>query len=102
MTNIREPRCALIKRIVEGNGSAVPALRRAAFDNASLPETLRTLISTVAESPHAVTDEQVSSALASGFSEDQLFELLVCSAVGQASRQHDAALRALAAAVSEG
>lgn len=102
MTSIQEPRRALVTRIIEGAGQASLTDRRAAFDNAGLPEALRTLISTVAENPHAVTDDQVQNALASGLSEDQLFELLVCAAVGQASRQHDAALFALASAVSEG
>jgi alkylhydroperoxidase/carboxymuconolactone decarboxylase family protein YurZ len=101
MTSIQEPRRALITRVVEGAGRASQALRRAAFENTGLPEPLRTLISTVAENPHALTDAQVASAVAYGLSEDQLFEVLVCAAVGQATRQHDGALRALAAVVSE-
>lgn len=101
MTSIQEPRKLLVARILEGDGTASQQLRRAAFANKDLSEPLRILINTVAENPHAVTDEHVSSALASGCSEDQLFELVVCAAVGQSTRQHDAALRALAAAVSE-
>jgi hypothetical protein len=102
MTSIQEPRQLLIARILEGDGTASQQLRRAAFANTELAEPLRALINTVAANPHAVTDDQVSSALASGCSQDQLFELVICAAVGQATRQHDAALRALAAAVSEG
>jgi AhpD family alkylhydroperoxidase len=34
-------------------------------------------------------------ATASGLSEDQIFEIVVCAAVGQATRQYDAALAAL-------
>ena len=101
MTSIAEARRTLIATILEGDGRASQQLRRAAFANTELPEPLRILIHTVAENPHAVTDEHVSSVLASGFSEDQLFELVVCAAVGQSTRQHDGALRALAAAMSE-
>ena len=101
MTSIQEARQSLFARILEGEGTASQQLRRAAFANAELTEPLRALINTVATNAHAVTDEQVSSALAAGFNQDQLFELVVCAAVGQSKRQHDAALRALAAAVSE-
>ena len=101
MTRISEARRLLVARILEGDGRASPQLRRAAFANAELSEPLRALIDTIAKNPHAVTDEQMLSALASGCTEDQLFELIVCAAVGHSTRQHDAALRALAAAVSE-
>ena len=38
----------------------------------------------------------------SGLTEDQIFELVVCAAVGQATRQYESALEALAAAVTDG
>jgi alkylhydroperoxidase family enzyme len=101
MTSVLESRQLLVARILEGDGTASHQLRRAAFANTDLSEPLRALINTVAAHPHAVTDEQVSTALASGCSQDQLFELVVCAAVGQSTRQHDAALRSLADAVSE-
>jgi hypothetical protein len=34
-------------------------------------------------------------------SEDQIFEIVVCAAVGQAARQHDTALAALEAAMKK-
>jgi len=39
--------------------------------------------------------------MAAGFSEDQIFEVVVCAAIGQATRQRDAALAALAAATEK-
>ncbi|MVE34508.1 hypothetical protein D6V09_18940, partial [Vibrio cholerae] len=42
-----------------------------------------------------VTDEDIAAVLSSGVSEDQLFELVVCSAIGQATRQYETALEAL-------
>jgi hypothetical protein len=38
----------------------------------------------------------------SGLSEDQVFEIVVCSAIGQATRQYDGALAALEAATRKG
>ena len=35
-----------------------------------------------------------------GFTDDQLFELVICAAVGQSTRQYEAALTALAGATA--
>ena len=50
----------------------------------------------------SATDEDITAARASGISEDQIFEMVVCAAIGQASRQYDTALEALEAATKEG
>ncbi len=92
---------ALITRILEGDGRASRAERRAAFENAGLAEPLRTLIDKVARRPRRVTDEDIAAVLASGESEDQLFELVVCAAIGQATRQYETALEALAQAMTD-
>jgi hypothetical protein len=101
MAEIRKARKTLIARVLEGDGHAPHALRRAAFDNAALNEPLATLIRKLANRAHEVADEDVSAVRASGLSEDQIFEVVVCAAVGQASRQHDAALAALESATKE-
>jgi alkylhydroperoxidase family enzyme len=91
----------LVARILEGDGRASHAQRRAAFDNAGLDEPLRTIIRKVAENACKVTDEDIAAARASGLSEDQIFEIVVCAAIGQATRQHDTALAALEAATEK-
>jgi alkylhydroperoxidase family enzyme len=48
--------------------------------------------------PHRVTDDDIAAARGAGLSEDQIFEIVVCAAVGQATRQCDAAVTALEAA----
>jgi alkylhydroperoxidase family enzyme len=93
---------AVITRILEGDGRTSRAQRRAAFDNVLLEEPLHGLISKVAERPTQITDEDVAAAKESGVSEDQIFELVVCAAVGQATRQYQSALEALAAAMTDG
>jgi hypothetical protein len=97
MSDIREARKVLVTRILEGGGEASGSQRRAAFDNETA-EPVRTLIQKVALYAHKVTDDDVAAARKSGLSEDQIFELVVCAAIGQATRQHDSALAALAAA----
>jgi hypothetical protein len=98
MSDIRQARKAVVARILEGEGKASHAQRRAAFDNAGLPEPVSTLIQKVAKQAYKVTDEDFAAAKASGLSEDQIFEIVVCAAIGQATRQYDTALAALTAA----
>jgi alkylhydroperoxidase family enzyme len=101
MPDIRQARDALLARILEGDGKASQAQRRSAFDDAGLPEPLRALVDKVAKRAHAIADEDVAAVRASGLSEDQIFEIVVCAAIGQAARQHDAALAALDAATGK-
>lgn len=102
MTNIIPLRKQLVSRILEGAGQASRAQRRAAFDNAGLADPMNTLIDKVANHAYRITDEDIAGARASGLSEDQIFEMAVCAAIGQASRQYDKALAALEAAMEEG
>lgn len=95
MSDIEAFRRALVARILEGAGEAAPAQRRAAFDNQGLPGVLQSLAAKVADGTSAIVDADVAAVRASGLSEDQIFELVVCVAVGRATRQQDAALAAL-------
>jgi hypothetical protein len=89
---------ALVRSVLEGDGRASPPQRRSAFENRGLAEPLRTLVDRVALQPTRVTDAEVAAAKASGLDEDQVFELVVCAAIGQATRQYEAAMAALDAA----
>lgn len=98
MTDIAHARVALVSRILEGEGKAAQAQRRAAFENRGLAGPLGVLIEKVARRAATVTDADIAAARDSGLSEDQLFEFVVCAAIGQATRQYDTALAAIAAA----
>jgi hypothetical protein len=98
MSDITQARKALVARVLEGKGSASPAYRRAAFDDAAIPNPLGRLIDKVANEASSIGDADVSAVLAAGRSEDQVFEVTICAAVGQATRQYEAALAALDAA----
>jgi alkylhydroperoxidase/carboxymuconolactone decarboxylase family protein YurZ len=101
MVEIARLHRGLVARALEGDGAAAPELRRAAFDNDGLSEPIRTLIGKVVEHAYQVTDEDVVAVRAAGLSEDQIFEIVICAAIGQASRQYATALAALASAVEE-
>jgi hypothetical protein len=101
MSDITQLHRALINRVLDGDGKAPTELRRATFDNAGLAEPMRTLIEKVAYDASSVTDEDVAAVRAAGLNEDQIFEIVVCAAIGQASRQHKNAIAALANAIEE-
>jgi hypothetical protein len=101
MVEIAQLHRELVARVLEGNGKAAPELRRAAFENAGLGEPIRTLIAKVVNHAYRITDEDVAAVRAAGLTEDQVFEIVICAAVGQASRQYTSARAALAGATDE-
>jgi hypothetical protein len=89
---------ALVDRVLNGAGRAAAGQRARAFANDGLSPPLPPLIGKVATEPTQITEADFAAAKASGFSEDQLFELVICAAVGQSARLYDAGLAALAEA----
>lgn len=92
---------ALTDCVLKGKGYSTPQDRKAAFDNENVQQPLQSLIEKVAHQAFKITDQDIEKPKRAGFSEDQLFELIVCAAVGQASRQYDSGLAALAEAKKE-
>ncbi len=101
MPEVRPLYRALIDRILGDRGAAPSRLRRAAFDNDGLDEPVRTLVAKVALSAYKITDDDIAAARASGLSENQIYEIVICAAVGQASRQYESGLAALDAATKK-
>lgn len=101
---------ALVDRVLGGAGAASAQERARAFGNNGLPPPLGPLIDKVAARPAQATDPghvagfdaDFAAAKEAGFAEDQIFELVVCAAVGQSARLYDAGLAALAEAVDDG
>jgi hypothetical protein len=98
--NKRAAHRALEDRILNGEGRASPEQRARAFGNAGLAPPLDGLLGKVATRPAQVTDADFAAARAAGVTEDELFELVICAAVGQSARLYDAGLAALADAVA--
>jgi hypothetical protein len=94
MADIEAARKALIERLLGGDGRAPKDLRRAAFDLRGLPAALSDLLEKVARRATAVQSEDFALARAA-FTEDQIFEAVVCAAVGEANRRYEAAMAAL-------
>lgn len=92
---------ALVDRILNGPGEAPAEQRARAFAGGGLTPPLDALIGTVVTRPAQVTEPDLTAVVASGVSEDQLFELVICAAVGHATRLYDAGLAALAEATTE-
>jgi hypothetical protein len=89
---------ALVDRVRGGEGRASAQQRERAFRSEGLSPPLDTLIGGLAERPARVTDADLAAAKAAGFSDDQLFELVICAAVGQSARLYETGLAALAEA----
>jgi alkylhydroperoxidase family enzyme len=100
MANIDDHRKTLIARVVDGAGRATSEHRRAAFAGSG-PDAARGLIEKVTKHAYKVTDQDIAAAKAAGLSEDEIYELVVCAAVGQANRQLESALAALTEATKE-
>src|SRR5947209_818251 len=98
MSDIGQARQALLARTLDGDGAASHADRRAAFDNLGPAEPLSSLIDKIAKRAHEVTDADIVAARASGRSDDEVFEIVVCGAIGEATRQYGSGLAALDAA----
>ena len=91
----------LVTRILEGKGIAPSEERHAAFENAGLTEPLSMVIDKVARNANKITKKDMMELKAYGISEDQIFELVICAAVGQATRQYQNALKALSETSSD-
>jgi hypothetical protein len=87
----------VVERALHGAGKASGDARRAAYDNRDAGP----LVDKVAKNAWKVTDEDVAAEKRAGRVEDEIFELVVCAALGQSTRQLDAALAALANALED-
>ncbi|BBZ15918.1 carboxymuconolactone decarboxylase family protein [Mycolicibacterium gadium] len=101
MTDISRLHDELVDRVLGSGGTAPLPMRRAAYEATGLDEPLQSLVDKVARHADLVSDGDFDAARAQGLSEDQIFEIVVCAAIGQADREYTGALAALAAATGE-
>lgn len=95
MSEFDEVRHRVIARAVHGRGVSTPAARRTAFDGKTDDVRVAALLEKVRERAWEITDADLKAAIDAGVPEDEVFELVVCAALGQAQRQLDAACHAL-------
>lgn len=89
-----------IAALLGSPGHTVPSQRQSVFDRVRLgagqvPEAWAGLVEKIAERPWSVNDEDFTQLFAAGFSEDQVYELLLAAATGAGMRRVDAGLRAM-------
>lgn len=84
----------LCKRVVNGVGYLDAAVRREAFDGRQVP-VAHEYVQKVREHAYKVTDEDIKALRRRGWTEEQILELTVATALGAASSRLDRARRAL-------
>jgi alkylhydroperoxidase family enzyme len=95
MSETERLRQRVIDRVVAGPGRTALAVRQAAFDNTGVDSRARLLIDKVASRAWTVTSADVAAVSRSGMTDDEVFELVISAALGQSTRQLQAALAAL-------
>jgi hypothetical protein len=86
---------ALADHVLNAAGRTTPEQRARAFRGGGYSPPMGTLIDKVATRPTQITDEDFAAAKKALFTEDQVFELVICAAVGESARRYDAGLAAL-------
>jgi alkylhydroperoxidase family enzyme len=90
---------ALRRSVLDGEGETPRELRRAAAgQGGEVPAELRAWVHAVRERAYAIEDADVAALKAGGWSEDEIFEVTVATALGAALHRLDAALAAIDAA----
>jgi hypothetical protein len=109
MTATEDPKRSMHRRFVQqvvGGPGLAPAEQRAAafagrYDAVGPDAAVSGLLRKTASESYRVTDEDFAAAGEAGFTDDQLFELVICAAIGASTRQYEAGLAALAQATPE-
>jgi hypothetical protein len=94
-SKMRDLHRALMERVLGREGHVSPDKRLRAFSNTGVPEQWRSLVEKVASRSSQITDRDLDAVRTAGYSDDQIFELIVCAAVGEATRQYESGLAAL-------
>ncbi len=88
------------RAILDGRGKSSGEARQRAYDGEGAAGAVATYVGKVKANAYEITDEDVAALRGAGLDDDQIFELTVAAAIGQAQRQYDAAVAALDAAVA--
>ena len=97
----RELRAAVQAAILDGAGTTDANTRCRAYAGEGAPGAVEEYIATVQRNAYRVHDDMVTAVRHAGLDDAAIFELTVATAVGEATRQFDAAMAALEAALAE-
>jgi len=84
----------VLASVLEGRGKSDPAIRSAAADGGGVPPELQSLVEKIHRHAYKVTDEDIAR-LQGRYSDDQLFEIVVSTALGASRKRLLAGLEAL-------
>ncbi len=84
----------VLASVLEGRGESDPAIRSAAADGEGVPPELQSLVEKIHRHAYKVTDEDIAR-LQGRYSDDQLFEIVVSTALGASRKRLLAGLEAL-------
>jgi hypothetical protein len=101
MSAIEQARQALVHRVLDGDGYTSRNERENAFNNKGLSGASAALVDRVVQGVPMVSEIDIKAARSSGLSEEQIFEIVVCAAIGQGTRQYESAMTALKAALEK-
>lgn len=87
-------RDAVVSRVLDGPGATEPVLRKAAAAASQVRADLEILVRMIHRHAYRVTDEDIA-ALQGTYNDDELFEVIVSSAVGAALERLNIGLRAI-------
>lgn len=85
----------LTASVLGEDGALALGLRRAAHGRGELPAVLQGFVEKLRSAAYRITDEDLSVLRDAGYSEDQLYELITATALGEGQRRLDHGLRAL-------
>jgi alkylhydroperoxidase family enzyme len=99
MLSLRDPHAgkllALIESVLESPGEVRHDVRASIVHRGHAPTDLQGYVDTVARQAYTVTDQMVQEVRDRGYTDDQIFEVTVCSALHAGLVRLDAGLKAL-------
>lgn len=81
--------------VLEGEGMLNRRLRRLAFNGSDVPDDVASYVDKVRRNAYKVVDRDVERMHAAGYSDDQIFELTIATALGEGHRRLEVALSTL-------
>lgn len=97
----RALRAGVRTAILDRHGACDPATRLRAYEGEGTPGAVAAYVATVKRSAVAVEDAMVAALREEGLDDAAIFELTAATAIGEATRQFEAAMRALEEALAE-
>jgi len=91
----------LIKTVLESPGITSTELREQVFRAEKIPGLLNEFAAKVRSESYKITDDDIKRLISNGYTEDEIFEVVVCAALGASKPILDAGLNALEVAANE-